>query len=265
MGCSPWGRQESDTTERLPFHFSLSCIGVGNSNPLQCSCLENPRDGGAWWAAVYGVTQSRTWLKQLSSSRLITWRECCYHLKTWKRQFAALENRNRKWKAVPSPPRALRRVTSDAETLLCFFLVCTVSSLWCVASIFSSCGTGASLAVVHQLNCPTACGILYPPPRMELLCPPQWKMDSWPLDHQGNPRTLLFIPIYFLSNDSGSWSSSPSRLSNQTHIASSVKPSDVSPSMAEVFYQGWFCPPVNTGQCLELLWVVTTGGEATGI
>ena len=68
VGCSPWGRQESDTTERLPFHFSLSCTGEGNGNPLQCSCLENPRDGGARWAAVYGVTQSRTWLKWLSSS-----------------------------------------------------------------------------------------------------------------------------------------------------------------------------------------------------
>ena len=68
VGCSPWGREESDTTERLPFHFSLSCIGEGNDNPLQCSCLENPRDGGAWWAAVYGVTQSRTRLKWLSSS-----------------------------------------------------------------------------------------------------------------------------------------------------------------------------------------------------
>ena len=55
-------------TERLHFHFSLSCIGEGNGNPLQCSCLENPRDGGAWWAAVYGVTQSRTRLKPLSSS-----------------------------------------------------------------------------------------------------------------------------------------------------------------------------------------------------
>ena len=56
------------STERLHFHFSLSCIGEGNGNPLQCSCLENPRDGGAWWAAIYGVGQSRTRLKQLSSS-----------------------------------------------------------------------------------------------------------------------------------------------------------------------------------------------------
>ena len=66
--CSPWGHQESDTTEWIHFHFSLSCIGEGNGNPLQCSCLENPRDGGAWWAAIYGVAQSWTRLKGLSSS-----------------------------------------------------------------------------------------------------------------------------------------------------------------------------------------------------
>ena len=69
MGCSPWGHEESDTTEQLHFHFSLSCIGEGYGNPLQCSCLENPRDGGAWWAAVYGVAQSRTRLRRLSSSK----------------------------------------------------------------------------------------------------------------------------------------------------------------------------------------------------
>jgi len=63
------GSLESDTTERLHFDFSLSCIGEGNGNPLQCSCLESPRDGGAWWAAIYGVTQSWTRLKRLSSSR----------------------------------------------------------------------------------------------------------------------------------------------------------------------------------------------------
>ena len=68
VGCSPWGPKELDTTERLHFHFSLSCIGEGNGNPLQCSCLENPRDGGAWWAAIYGVAQSQTRLKRLSSS-----------------------------------------------------------------------------------------------------------------------------------------------------------------------------------------------------
>ena len=63
VGCSPWGRQELGTTERFRFHFSLLCIGEGKGNPLQCSCLENPRDRGAWWAAVYGVAQSRTRLK----------------------------------------------------------------------------------------------------------------------------------------------------------------------------------------------------------
>ena len=68
VGCSPWGIEESDRTERLHFHFSLSCIGKGNGNPLRCPCLENPRDGGAWWADVYGVAQSQTRLKWLSSS-----------------------------------------------------------------------------------------------------------------------------------------------------------------------------------------------------
>ena len=57
------GHKESDTTEQLHYHFSLSCTGEGNGNPLQCSCLENPRDRGAWWAAIYGVAQSWTRLK----------------------------------------------------------------------------------------------------------------------------------------------------------------------------------------------------------
>ena len=65
---SSWSRKESDTTEWLHFHFSLSCIGEGNGNPLQCSCLENPRDEGAWWAVIYGVAQSQTRLKWLSRS-----------------------------------------------------------------------------------------------------------------------------------------------------------------------------------------------------
>ena len=74
MGCSPWGSEESDTTKRLHFYFSLSCIGEGSGNPLQCSWLENPRDGGAWWAAIYGVTWSRTRLKRLSSSSRVSGR-----------------------------------------------------------------------------------------------------------------------------------------------------------------------------------------------
>ena len=68
VGCSPWGREESDMTEWLHFHFSISCIGEGNDNPLQCPCMENSMDGGAWWAAIYGVTHSRTRLERLSSS-----------------------------------------------------------------------------------------------------------------------------------------------------------------------------------------------------
>ena len=71
-GLQSMGSLESDTTEQLHFHFSLSCIGEGNGNPLQCSCLENPRDGGAWWATIYGVAQSRTQLKRLSSSSRVT-------------------------------------------------------------------------------------------------------------------------------------------------------------------------------------------------
>ena len=67
-GLQSMGSLESDMTERLHFHFSLSCIGEGNGHPLQCSCLENPRDGGAWWAAICVVAQSRTRLKRLSSS-----------------------------------------------------------------------------------------------------------------------------------------------------------------------------------------------------
>ena len=70
VGCSPWGREEPDTTEQLHFHFSISCIGEGNGNPLQCSCLWSPRDRGAWWAAFYGVSQNQTRLKRLSSSSI---------------------------------------------------------------------------------------------------------------------------------------------------------------------------------------------------
>ena len=73
VGWSPWGHEELDMTEQLHFHFSLSCIGEGNGNPLQCSCLENPRDAEAWWAAIYGFARSQTWLKWLSSSSIHTW------------------------------------------------------------------------------------------------------------------------------------------------------------------------------------------------
>ena len=75
-GLRSVGLLESDTTEQLHFHFSLSCIGDGNGNPLQCSCLENPRDGGVWWATVYGVAQNQTRLKRLSSSSSSEWTKC---------------------------------------------------------------------------------------------------------------------------------------------------------------------------------------------
>ena len=70
-GLQSMGSLRVGTTQQLHFHFSFSCIGEGNGNPLQCSCLKNPRDGGAWWAAVYRVTQSRTRLKQLSRFDLL--------------------------------------------------------------------------------------------------------------------------------------------------------------------------------------------------
>ena len=96
VAFSPWGREESDTAEWLHLHFSLSCIGEGNGNPLQCSRLENLRDGGAWWAAVYGVTQSRTRLKWLSSSSSIHWKDWWWSwssntLATWCKRANSLE------------------------------------------------------------------------------------------------------------------------------------------------------------------------------
>ena len=84
VGCSPWGREESDTTEWLHFHFSLSCIGEGNGNPLQCCCLENPWDWGAWWAAVCGVAQSQTRLMWLSSSSRTLLRLCWPSVLTYR-------------------------------------------------------------------------------------------------------------------------------------------------------------------------------------
>ena len=71
VGCRPWGREESDTTERLHIHFSLSCIGEGNGKPLQCSCLENPRDRGAWWAAVCGVAATEATQQQQQQCLLV--------------------------------------------------------------------------------------------------------------------------------------------------------------------------------------------------
>ena len=90
------------TTEQLHFHFSFSCIGEGNGNPLQCSCLENPGDGGAWWAAVYGVAQSWTRLKRLSSNSSSKWKRC-------------IEGRfGERGMELPCPLRGSRSVMSDS-------------------------------------------------------------------------------------------------------------------------------------------------------
>ena len=92
VGWSPRGREELDIIERLRFHFSLSRIGEGNGNLLQCSCLENPRDRGSWWAAVYGVAQGWTQLKELSSSSSKLDHKEVWALKKWSSNCCAGED-----------------------------------------------------------------------------------------------------------------------------------------------------------------------------
>ena len=99
-------------TERLPFHFSLSCIGEGNGNPLQCSCLENPRDGGASWAAVYRVTQSRTWLKWLSSSSSKCSNFQSFHILTC---FGTLEETCSRCNVAPKLMKLSRNTNESAD------------------------------------------------------------------------------------------------------------------------------------------------------
>ena len=111
IGCSPGGHYESDATERLHFHFLLSHNGEGNGNPLQCSCLENPRDWGAWWAAVYGVAQSGTRLKWLSSSSsrfvvaFLSKSKCL--LISWLQSLSAVILEHKKIKSVTASPFSL--------------------------------------------------------------------------------------------------------------------------------------------------------------
>ena len=139
MGCSPWGCEESDMTERFHFHFSLSCIGEGNGNPLQCSCLENPRDGGAWWAAIYGVAQSRTRRKRLSSSSRSIWEfiSCIPHK---KRPFTNRENpvllpETGQLRHVISTPRVPCRIRVKPPHIFGFppFLSCFLHILTCLS------------------------------------------------------------------------------------------------------------------------------------
>ena len=117
------GLEESDTTERLHFHFSLSCIGEGNGNRLQYFCLENPRDGGAWWAAVYGVAQSRTQLMRLSSSSSrIRANGLCSALAPWWKNWcdwkASVNNDSTRWRdesACWSPKQELQEIVYVLE------------------------------------------------------------------------------------------------------------------------------------------------------
>ena len=83
VGCSPWGREESDATEQLHFHFLFSHIGEGNGNPLQCSWPAESQGRGAWWSTVYGVAQSQTRLKRLSSSNGSSPLEMCCLISTY--------------------------------------------------------------------------------------------------------------------------------------------------------------------------------------
>ena len=114
VGYSPWGREESDMTEQLYFHFPLPCTGEGNGKPLQCSSLENPRDWGAWWASVYGVAQSWTRPKRLSSSSSLVKRIKKMEISGW---------------AVPMDLRQLR------ETVLCSLLPSALPQCTASASV----------------------------------------------------------------------------------------------------------------------------------
>ena len=117
VGCSPWGCQESNTTEQLHFDFSLSCNGEGNGNPLQCSCLENPRNGRAWWAAVYGVTQSRTRLKWLSSKQKVIALSLCGFQKSYPSGGSRSSHEKR---------HSIRQLSNKVD----FFVISSESSVW---------------------------------------------------------------------------------------------------------------------------------------
>ena len=146
------GSQESDTTERLHFHFSLSCIGEGYGNPLQCSCLENPKDGGAWWAAVCGVSQNWTRLKRLSSSSRWVWQPVLANIL----QYSCLENPLCDREACHA---TIYRVTQDRSdpacinTRLFFFFACGNS-----APVRVDCESSAAAWLMGTLEAPVVQG-----------------------------------------------------------------------------------------------------------
>ena len=123
-----------DTTERLQFDFSLLCTGEGNGNPLQCSCLENPRDGGAWWTAISGVTQSRTQLKRLSSSG--------------------------------QPEVGKMNVRVCVCVCVCGCTRCSCDSQDLRYGVWAP-GQVGSVVTVHVFSCPKVCGILLSQPGIE--------------------------------------------------------------------------------------------------
>ena len=152
VGCSPWSRYESDTTERLHFHFSLWCIGEGNGNPLQCSCLENPRGGGAWWTAVMGshrVGHYRSDLAAAVAVRLSMWvvgggcGEGC------GQGVCVLGCSRIRQSSVPSAWTLLLQGDGSLTSFKTFFVLASLD-LHCCVTAFSSWGRqGYSLVVVH--------------------------------------------------------------------------------------------------------------------
>ena len=134
--ASVHGVAELDTTERLYFHFSLSCIGEGNGNPLQCSCLENPRDRGAWWAAVYGVAQSQTRLTWLNTSRRV-WQSVLGNTL----QYSYLEN----------PPPWQRNLTGHSlQSRKELDITLSDPAYIDTRLFFFACGSSASVRVEHE-------------------------------------------------------------------------------------------------------------------
>ena len=139
------GVAESDMTERLHFHFSLSCIGEGNGNPLQCSCLENPRDGGAWWAAIYWVAQSQTRLKRLSSSSSMPFSTCktlgkslpssMVHIIFCIKSKLQVKITNTHWKQTFIFEIEIKKILNYGRHSLNYFLTVSMTLLLCTMNI----------------------------------------------------------------------------------------------------------------------------------